>query len=80
MAAVATHVRRFPRKISDQTFSKPPTGQSASGRAAPSGLTLEDLILGVWEDLKGRGGAECPVCDGSMNRHGDCASCGSHLR
>lgn len=78
MAAVATLARRFPQ-ISDESFSKPPTGQSARVPVAQSGLTLEDLILGAWEDLTGLGRAECPVCDGSMTGHGDCASCGSQL-
>jgi hypothetical protein len=45
----------------------------------PSGLTLEDVILGAWEDLAAGGPAECPVCHGRMRPAGGCESCGSHL-
>jgi DnaJ-class molecular chaperone len=44
----------------------------------PSQVTLEDSILGVWEALKVRGRAECPVCHGELER-GGCATCGSSL-
>jgi hypothetical protein len=45
----------------------------------PHGLTLEDVILGAWEDLAAGGPAECPVCGGSMPTVGGCDSCGSDL-
>jgi DnaJ-class molecular chaperone len=44
----------------------------------PSEVTLEDSILGVWEALEVRGRAECPVCNGELER-GGCATCGSSL-
>ena len=44
----------------------------------PSGLTLEDVILGAWEDLASSGRAECPVCRGRL-RVTSCRSCGSEL-
>ena len=43
------------------------------------GLTLEDRILGVWEELVVEGSARCPVCGGSISPEG-CGDCGSELR
>jgi len=43
------------------------------------GLTLEDVVLGAWEDLVSGGPAECPVCGGSMRTAGGCTSCGADL-
>lgn len=45
----------------------------------PQGLTLEDVVLGAWEDLVAGGPAECPVCGGSMRVVGGCQACGSDL-
>jgi hypothetical protein len=44
----------------------------------PSGSTLEDAILGAWEDLGLDGRAACPVCAGELRPDG-CADCGSAL-
>ena len=44
----------------------------------PSGSTLEDRILGAWEDLTAFGRAECPVCRGELELSG-CTRCGSEL-
>jgi DnaJ-class molecular chaperone len=44
----------------------------------PSRVTLEDLVLGVWEDLRLEGRAECPVCEAQMQA-GSCPHCGSEL-
>ena len=56
--------------------------ERATGRSArlfePSGSTLEDLILGAWEDLVAGSPAECPVCRARMRIHG-CPDCGSEL-
>ena len=52
------------------------------------GSTLEDLVLGAWEDLSSQRLAACPVCLGDMiARHGAgpatvggrCQGCGSEL-
>jgi hypothetical protein len=43
-----------------------------------SGSTLEDRILGAWEDLGLHGRTECPVCAGELEVAG-CTSCGSEL-
>jgi len=43
-----------------------------------AGSTLEDLVLGAWEDLATAGRARCPVCSGELEVRG-CRSCGSEL-
>ena len=45
----------------------------------PTGLTLEDMILGAWEDLMDGSPAECPVCGGKMRAASGCGSCGADL-
>jgi hypothetical protein len=55
------------------------TGRSAPRLFEPSGLTLEDVVLGAWEDLAAGGPAECPVCHGRLHAAGGCESCGSDL-
>jgi DnaJ-class molecular chaperone len=52
---------------------EPPDGDSVR---RPS---LEDSILGVWEELTLEGVAECPVCHGPMRAAAVCESCGSDL-
>jgi DnaJ-class molecular chaperone len=44
----------------------------------PAGSTLEDAILGAWEDLGLSGETDCPVCGDSLHQDG-CAGCGSQL-
>ena len=55
------------------------TVRSAGRLFEPSGSTLEDRILGAWEDLAVSGRAECPVCDGELEPAGACRACGSEL-
>ena len=43
-----------------------------------AGSTLEDYVLGAWEDLVTDGRAECPVCGGQTSPSG-CGDCGSEL-
>jgi hypothetical protein len=52
------------------------------------GPTLEDLVLGAWEDLSSHRPAACPVCRGDMVARygagpavlgGRCLDCGSEL-
>ena len=73
MGAVAT--RTPPVSPADPPATKP----SAKRLFEPGGLTLEDTVLGVWEDLTGEGRAECPVCGGRMRAAGACDGCGSEL-
>jgi len=55
------------------------TGGSAQRLFEPGGLTLEDVVLGAWEELVADGRAECPVCGGAMSMLDGCAGCGSDL-
>jgi hypothetical protein len=71
MTATATH---SPELASDAT-----TERSAARLFEPRGLTLEDTILGAWEDLLAGGPAECPVCGDTMRVASGCRGCGSDL-
>ena len=71
VAPVATHESAL--------AERPPAEASAPRLFEPGGVTLEDAVLGVWEDLVEHGCAECPVCGGSMSAAGGCESCGSEL-
>jgi hypothetical protein len=44
----------------------------------PGGPTLEDAVLGAWDDLARGGEAECPVCRGRLQADG-CDGCGAEL-
>ena len=73
MSALATEaapvqVSTAPARATRRLFEPP-------GREA----TLEDRILGVWEDLTARGEAACPVCGGHLRAERACPDCGSHL-
>jgi hypothetical protein len=59
--------------------SEPPAPRLFQPEADPGGVSLEDSILRVWEDLAGSGGAECPVCGGRMRAAAGCEACGSEL-
>ena len=58
--------------------NEPLTERSAQHPFEPAGSTLEDLILGAWEDLALHGRAECPICGSEFTAAG-CAGCGSEL-
>jgi hypothetical protein len=59
---------------------QPPADEAFGSRLfQPAGSTLEDLVLGAWEDLLAGNSAECPVCRGRMRMAGGCESCGSDL-
>ena len=57
---------------------RPEMAHSPERLFEPARSTLEDRILGAWEDLVVRGHTECPVCDGELGVAG-CTSCGSEL-
>jgi hypothetical protein len=73
MSAPATELRR------ERLTEERATGRSAMRLFQPSGSTLEDVVLGVWEDLAVGRPAECPVCRGRMHVSSGCADCGSDL-
>ena len=41
--------------------------------------SLEDLIVGTWDELVASGSAACPVCRAQIGRAASCESCGSEL-
>jgi hypothetical protein len=52
------------------------------------GLTLDDLITGVWEGLAVHNSVHCPACGGTMvsrsaaraeAQEGDCGDCGARM-
>jgi hypothetical protein len=65
------------------------TGASHSTQAERhGGLTLDDLITGVWEGLAVHSSVHCPACGGTMVsrsaaradvHEGDCRDCGATL-
>jgi hypothetical protein len=75
VAALATRER--PARVIDP----PATARPAPRLFEPPGgeVSLEDSILGAWEDLTLRGDAGCPVCGGRMHAAGHCPDCGSEL-
>jgi hypothetical protein len=58
---------------------RPPAKAPAPKLFEPGGLTLEDVILGVWDELVAEGRAECLVCGGSVRPAAGCESCGAEL-
>ncbi len=76
MAALATR--------QDVSAARPRAAEDSSPGARSTlfesgGTTLEDSILGVWEDLVAEGRAQCPVCAGAMDVTGGCEGCGAEL-
>ncbi len=72
MSALATEPKR-------NGLAAEEMGRSAARLFEPSGWTLEDAVLGVWEDLTAGNPAECPVCQGAMRISSGCQDCGSEL-
>jgi hypothetical protein len=71
MSAVATREREPVATERPQRGERP--------RLFDDGVTLEDRILGTWEDLVVEGCAACPVCGGSIAAGAGCEDCGSEL-
>lgn len=72
MSALAT------RTATPAGIEPPLVGHPAPTLFEPDRVTLEDVVLRVWEDLALDGRAGCPVCGGSMSPAG-CADCGTEL-
>ncbi len=65
-----------------------PSGAAWAPSPARGGLTLDELITGVWEGLSAGQTVRCPACDGPLRPAGEsgsrraggtCGDCGSHL-
>jgi hypothetical protein len=72
MSAVAT------RSPAAGALERPQPSGSAPTLFERDRVTLEDVVLRVWEDLALAGAADCPVCGGSMAPAG-CQGCGAEL-
>lgn len=71
MTALATHAHTASTRGTGAEISAPRLFE-------PSGSSLEDFVLGAWEDLVAYGRTECPACGGDMPAVG-CRDCGSQL-
>jgi hypothetical protein len=58
---------------------RPPARAPAERLFESGGLTLEDVVLGLWDELVTSGRTECPVCGGSIAAAAECESCGAQL-
>jgi hypothetical protein len=58
---------------------RPPAGAPGERLFEPGGVTLEDVVLRVWDELVASGRAECPVCGDSIAAAAECGSCGAQL-
>jgi hypothetical protein len=73
VSAVATDTSRASRS------AEPRANRSEARLFEPGGVTLEDVVLGAWEELVAEGVAECPVCGGRVSMLAGCGDCGSEL-
>lgn len=76
MSAVATQ-KRFAFVPGTPVTQRPAPRLVEPARSGE--VSLEDSILGVWEDLTATGRAGCPVCGGAMRLEHGCDGCGSSL-
>lgn len=58
---------------------RPPARIPAAQLFEPGGVTLEDVVVALWDELVAEGRAECPVCGGSITPAAACGSCGAEL-
>jgi hypothetical protein len=77
MSAVATR-RRLPL-VTDPPAAARPAARLFEPPRPDGGVTLEERLLGVWEDLTRDGNAGCPVCGGRLLAADGCGGCGSAL-
>ena len=77
MSAVAT--RRRSALITDPPATARPAQRLFEPQRPDGGVSLEERLLGVWEDLTRHGHAGCPVCGGRMRHSHSCDGCGSEL-
>ena len=77
MSAVATR-RRSPL-VTDPPAAARPAARLFEPQQPDGGVSLEERLLGVWEDLTHQGEAGCPVCGGRIHVASGCEGCGSEL-
>ena len=77
MSAVATHRRSA--LVTDPPAAVRPAARLFEPQQPDGGVSLEERLLGVLEDLTHQGEAGCPVCGGRMRAAGGCEGCGSDL-
>jgi hypothetical protein len=68
--------------VATETRDRASTESQREGSARlfePNGPTLEDVVLGAWEELVADGRAECPVCGSAMSLLTGCEGCGAEL-
>jgi hypothetical protein len=75
MSAVAT--RRRSALIADPPAAARPASRLFEPQRPDGGVSLEERLLAVWEDLTRQGHAGCPVCGGRMRTAQGCEGCGS---
>jgi hypothetical protein len=76
-AAVAT--RRHPAVVTDPPATARPAPRLFEPQRPDGGVSLEERLLAVWEDLTHQGHAGCPVCGGRIGVASACEDCGSEL-
>jgi hypothetical protein len=78
MPAVATPALAATATLAERE-GRPEMAHSTGRLFEPAGSTLEDIVLGAWEDLVVNGRSECPVCHKGELGISGCRSCGSEL-
>lgn len=63
----------MPAAVAERIEGPAATAGSAAG--ASGGLTLEQLVSGVWEGLAARVPVACPVCSHALHASATGASC-----
>jgi len=88
-AAAAADRPGFPeRRTEGPEEAAPRAGRSGSAGGRGDGMTLEQLISGVWDEVLATGRAACPLCGGELlgraSAHarateGRCRDCGTTI-
>ena len=90
MATIATTRPRLDLDVGPRIRRRALLGARAAARV-PAGsrrFTLDELLVGAWEDLRSGHVVACPVCSGAMTPRsghgprfagGRCGGCGSEL-
>ncbi len=75
-------------RLLGERSAAPSAPAEATNPASGGGVTLDDLLVGAWEDVTAHRTASCPVCSAEMGPRygagpepvgGRCGGCGSSL-